>query len=220
MSATLPEGNETEHARVRGDQTLRSRGDAVVAATPTGTDRPLSQRAPSDRVRRRRQTSATARESRSTATRRQECCPGTIAALWFALDGAAASTRQGSSRRRQPPLRPGAHPAYIAPRDSFVNGRPSRSGRLRPPDRRFRSERAVSGTRISCAKAAGTSPMQRQSSRRVSLIARRSSATGVFDRCCFYFYGRGRLINANWPVLSHTAPPYRSDSRRLDHAER
>ena len=26
----------------------------------------------------------------------------------------------------------------------------------------------------------------------------------VFDRCCFY--GRGRLINANWPVLSPAAP--------------
>jgi hypothetical protein len=33
---------------------------------------------------------------------------GTIAALWFALDGAAASTRQSSSRRRETPLRPGA----------------------------------------------------------------------------------------------------------------
>jgi hypothetical protein len=32
---------------------------------------------------------------------------GTIAALWFALDGAAASTRQGGSRRRQLPPVPG-----------------------------------------------------------------------------------------------------------------
>jgi hypothetical protein len=62
---------------------------------------------------------------------------GTIAALWFALDGAAASTRQGSSRRRQPPLRPGtvgARPAHRHPPPSTPPGArrptstPTRSG--------------------------------------------------------------------------------------------
>jgi hypothetical protein len=51
----------------------------------------------------------------SNAPRRtgRDCWFGTIAALWFALDGAAASTRQRSSRRRQRPLAPHGQPITL-----------------------------------------------------------------------------------------------------------
>jgi hypothetical protein len=50
---------------------------------------------------------------RALAVLCRDCPCGTIAALWFAFDGAAASTRQGSSRRRQPLLRPGRQPITL-----------------------------------------------------------------------------------------------------------
>jgi hypothetical protein len=64
-----------------------------------------------ERSRRQPQTAACVRDSGSSSKLTRQLCSETIAAPWFALDGAAASTRQSSSRREQPPGRPGARGA-------------------------------------------------------------------------------------------------------------